>query len=83
MDETFEIPVTYQNRDICIPARLLLQGYTYKIEVCIDGVVLYFEPDEERNFRSVLPPELNQENAKLPDVALLQIVSDTLSAAMK
>jgi hypothetical protein len=32
---------------IWFPERLLLQGYTHKFKVLVDGLDIFFEPDEE------------------------------------
>lgn len=56
MDE-FEIPVLYRDQEMNFPARLLTFTYSYKIEVDIKGTRVHFEPDEEKNWRALIPYE--------------------------
>ncbi len=81
MEDSFEIPVRYNNVELMVPAKLLVQGYTYKIEALINGNAIWFEPDEEHSFRAVLPPNVDPA-AKPPDAALLQVVAEALSEAL-
>lgn len=78
MDE-FELTVQYHTRQLSFPARLLMMGYTYKIEVDVKGVKVLFEPDEERNFRAVAE-ESQRQNV---DVALLQAIAIALQQALQ
>jgi hypothetical protein len=56
MDE-FELEIEDGDRRISFPAQLLMMGYTHKIQVEVQGVQVLFEPDEERNYRAVVPGE--------------------------
>ena len=82
MEEGFDISVPYKNGEVMIPVRLLSQGYTYKIEAVVNGTVVWFEPDEERNFRAILPPE-ETANTSMPDGALLQAIALALQEALQ
>jgi hypothetical protein len=53
MDE-FEIPIIYKGVETAFSAKVLQLGYTYKIKVEIDGIMVLFEPDENRQFRAIL-----------------------------
>jgi hypothetical protein len=53
-DNNFEIPITYKGKEINFPASLVTYGYTYKIVVNVYGILISFEPDEERNFRAIV-----------------------------
>lgn len=79
--EEFEIPVVYKNKELNIPAKLVVAGYTYRIETEVEGNTIWFEPDEERNFRALLPPDADA-SAKLPDGELLQIIAHALHEAL-
>jgi hypothetical protein len=83
MQESFDIPVLYQNKELLIPGRLLVQGYTYKIAVTLDENTILFEPDEERNFRAVLDPDINDSKIKRPEVPLLQAIAEALTLLLK
>jgi len=56
------------------PAQIMRYGYTHKVHVTIDDVVVVFEPDEEGNYRAAVDP------ASAPNIskALLEDISATL-----
>ena len=54
MEDEFILPVSFEGNKLELPARLRQFGYTVKIEVEIAGLIVTFEPDEERNWRAVL-----------------------------
>ena len=46
--------------------QLITSGHGFKIVLFIDDIAVVFEPDEERNFRAVVPPEdMNRIDAEL------------------
>jgi hypothetical protein len=53
MEGSFELPVCYEKKEILLPAQLHQYGYSYKIEVEVNGSSIFFERDEERNWRAV------------------------------
>ena len=59
MDDAFELPVRYRNQDLNYPGYFKRRGYSYRIEMQIDGFVIYFEPDEERNWRAIMDTSPN------------------------
>ncbi|MBA4166838.1 MAG: hypothetical protein H0X41_04745 [Chitinophagaceae bacterium] len=52
-EDSFELPVEYEGKEMIFPASLVQMGYTYKIYVQLDDQRIIFEPDEERNFRAI------------------------------
>ena len=81
MDDIYEIPVHYKGEEMLVPAQLVVTGYTHKFRVDVAGQEVYFEPDEERNYRALLDTELC-DSAKL-DTAFLQAIAAGLEAALK
>lgn len=74
MEEYFEIPVTYQGQELAFTSRLLMTGYTHKIEVEVDGQLILFEPDEERNYRAILDQSQLEKGIRV-DAELLQAIA--------
>ena len=74
MEENFELPVPYKGQENCFQATLVVTGYTYQIIVDVGGQNIIFEPDEERNYRAVIP-YLDIANRKSVDVGLLQSIA--------
>jgi hypothetical protein len=81
MTEKFILSVPYKNQDRHFDAELRLFGYTHKIAIVIDGVEILFEPDEERNYRAVVPDGIGRE--KTPDIELLEAIAKELELAFK
>ena len=57
MEEAFILPVRFNGKDFEFPARLLKYGYSFKLEVDIEGTKIHYERDEERTWRAVIPYE--------------------------
>lgn len=82
MHEEFQLPVSFNNQEYEFPAKLLQYGYTIKLQVEIDGQTVLYEPDEERNWRAVIPYE-EIPNAKVINPALLQAVATVIEGLTK
>jgi hypothetical protein len=82
MDDSFELLVTYNNKELHFPARLLQYGYTAKLEVDIERTKVLFEPDEERNWRAVISYEDVQANKKL-NAKLLKAIAESIETLTK
>jgi hypothetical protein len=80
MDEGFELPVLYKGRELLFPARLVVLGYIYKIEVNVNGQVVFFEKDEERNWRVLVEPSDSAPPHKM-DIELLKAIGDAIEQA--
>ena len=57
MEESFELPLTYGGKELLLPAKLMKRGYVYRIELELNGTPVYFEQDEEKNWRAMLDGE--------------------------
>jgi hypothetical protein len=82
MQEQFELPVILNSEELHFPARLLNYGYSYKLEVDIEGSTVLFEPDEERNWRALIAPEEINANKKI-SVALLKAIAFSIEEILK
>lgn len=77
MSDQFEIPVFYKGKDLLYTGMLISTGFTYKIQVDIDEVIINFERDDENNFRAVLQQSQLLLADKI-DKALVKEVGETL-----
>jgi hypothetical protein len=82
MSDSFQLPVTYKNKELLFPAELISTGYSYKILVNVYDVIVSYEPDEERNFRAILSEDFLQE-ANNVDKALLEEIANSLISIFK
>ena len=82
MEEQFELPVVFNKQELHFPAKLLNYGYSYKLEVEIEGTKVLFEPDEERNWRALIAAEEINTNKKI-SVDLLKAVASSIEDILK
>lgn len=81
MDDGFELPVVFQGGELLLSAQLHHFGYTYKIEVEVQGNVVFFERDEERNWRVLADPE--NHGATTINYELIVAVANSLEELFK
>jgi hypothetical protein len=78
MNDPFNLPVSYKGTEMDFPAQLLQLGYLHKFQIDINGQIVLFEPDEERNYRALVAPE-DLDKMKV-DRELLLAIAETLSS---
>ena len=54
MDQGIELPVICDGKEFLFPAKLIRFRYSYRIEVEVNGTVISFDRDEERNWRALV-----------------------------
>ena len=81
MEEEFVFTIFFNNQEIELKATLQLFGYTHKIAVMVNDILILFEPDEERNYRAVLP--FGEVNEKKTDPAFLHAIASKLEELFK
>ena len=74
MQETFDLPVWYNGKEIMLPAELQSWGYSHRITVYIENFPFIFETDEEKNYRAVVSKEDRKKAEKIDKQLLLAIV---------
>ncbi|HZH66491.1 MAG TPA: hypothetical protein VEY10_16490 [Flavisolibacter sp.] len=79
MNEDFELPIDYKGKEMLITARLLQQGYTYKIEVETEAGKLLFEKDDLGEWRALTDYQKADDFGYI-DAALLQAIATSLEA---
>ena len=77
MEEAFQILVNYKDAEVSFDAKLLSFTYTYKIEVRIDGWLVWFERDDEGMWRGILKEEIAK-GSRVPDAQLLLLITEQL-----
>lgn len=81
MSEPIFITVPYGNAEKQFEIQLEVTGYTHRIKVMVNDVAVYFEPDEEKQYRAVVLYEHVDAGKKL-DPGLLQAIAETLSSVL-
>lgn len=61
------------------PARLILQGYVHQFQVNINDTTVFFEPDEEGNYRALVKPDPGGQPGPLVEMELLQLLHDKIT----
>jgi hypothetical protein len=79
MNEPFDLPVTYKGEELLFPARLQQLGYTHRIAVDIYGQEVFFEPDEERNYRAIIQDEMHNRQINFE---LLKAIAEAIEAIL-
>ena len=79
MDETFTLVVNYKGKEYQVEGELNIFGYTHKIAIKFGGQEILFEPDEERNYRAVMPG-YDGSRAEI-DIGLVQAITKELTVA--
>lgn len=82
MQDYFDLPVTYKGEEFMLKSSLLVTGYTHKFNVEIDGKDYIFEPDEERNYRCVIPYDKIGEQKEV-DVELFKAIVEAIESLVK
>jgi hypothetical protein len=82
MNEPFDLPVLYNNKELLLPAQLHQYGYSFKIEVEVNGTPVFFERDEDRNWRAIIDPSTTEVNRSLIS-ELLQAISTSIQQLLE
>ena len=80
MEDTFQIPVIYQGKELEFDAQLLQLGYSRKIQVDIYGSIIFLEKDDEGNYRAILADIQNESKV---DRGLIKAIVQALEAILK
>jgi hypothetical protein len=83
MDDPFVLTVHYQSTDQDFEGWLLLQGYSHKIKVMINGTEVFFEPDEEGSYRAVKMPWQEQKVLEKIDKQLLSLIQQKIQEVVQ
>lgn len=57
MADQFTLEITYKGESRSFEGELRQVGYLHKIYIQVNGMEVIFEPDEERNYRAVIPAD--------------------------
>lgn len=80
MDNTFELDVDFNGETYEFEGNLIISGYLHKIELDVQGTKVYFEPDEERNYRALMSMEdLNKSELS---IGLLKAIANRLDSLL-
>ena len=82
MEEEFELPVKYKGEELMFNAKLIVTGYTHKFSVDVNGQIIIFEPDEERNYRAVTNYDDIGKN-KVVDIELLKEITKAIESIVQ
>ena len=79
MDESFTITLSLNGQESCFDARLVTIGYNHKFIVQINGSEVIFEPDEERNYRAIIPDN-KKASFKSKDIELIKAIGEKIES---
>ena len=82
MTDEFNLEIAYKGEVKEFPANLLLQGYTHKFKVLVNGLEIFFEPDEEGSYRAVKMSWQDEKQLEKMDRSLLQAIQEKIEAIL-
>lgn len=77
MDEPIELPVNYKGEEMYVHANVIAYGYSYKLSVDMNGTEVWFERDEQQQYRAILA---HPETSKQADPEMIRAVLETLES---
>jgi len=83
MDEAFTLNIDYKGKNYDFTAELLVQGYTYKFKVLIQDTEVFYEPDEEGNYRVIKMPWQEIGELEKIDKELLHAIQQKIVEILK
>ena len=76
MQDEIEIPIEINGEQRSFFARIIPYGYTYRLSVDVNGTEVFFEPDEQDQYRVILSdPEAKLSNT---DKQIIKSVAEVL-----
>jgi hypothetical protein len=83
MEDPFILTISYKGQDRDFEAELLQMGYTHKFHVIIEDADIFFERDEEGNYRAILQENPDEKGPrKTPDPELLRLIAEKIEAIL-
>ena len=82
MHNSFELPVSYKGKVVLFPGQLHQYGYSQKIEINVNGLSLFFERDEEGNWRALVDPSELEKNRSI-NKELIQAVIHSIEEVLR
>ena len=76
---TFEIPVEYKGKEFTFPAEVIRYGYVHRIQVDVNGQIIFLEKDEEGSYRAIA----DSSNKKELEKDLLQCIVSSVEEILK
>lgn len=83
MQDDFILTVDYKGAAQDYVANLILQGYTHKIRVLISEQEIFFEPDEEGDYRAITLPGQEDKALQKIDRQLLQVLQEKIAHVLQ
>ena len=81
MTDHFTITVSLRGEERSFSTQWQPWGYTHRFTVDIDGIQVFFEPDEEGQYRAMIAPEQDEKAVKAIDKGWLEAIQQTLQEA--
>jgi hypothetical protein len=82
MEEPFVLIVEHNGKEHSLETQFMPMGYTHKFKVIVEELEVLFEPDEEGEYRAVLPVGIDEKTKRRIDMTLLQNIAVTLKEAL-
>ena len=82
MTDEFDLVIDSKGEQKSFPAMLLLQGYTHKFKVIVEGKEVFFERDEEGAYRAIRMPWQDERELGEIDQGLLKAIQEKIHSIL-
>jgi len=79
MHDIFEIPIKFKGKEFTYTAEVFRYGYVHRIQVDVEGQIIFLENDEEGNYRAII----DGVNNKAIDKELIQAIVTSIETILK
>ena len=83
MADDFIITVSINGEEKHFSTQWQPWGYTHRFTILVEGVSVFFEPDEEGHYRAVLAPDQDEALVKTLNPAWLEAIRETIEATLE
>ncbi|HSC38833.1 MAG TPA: hypothetical protein VLD19_13215 [Chitinophagaceae bacterium] len=83
MTDPFILTVSLRGEERNFDTQWAPYGYTHRFTVDIEGVSVFFEPDEEGHYRAIIAPGQDESQIKTIDKAWLEAIRETIEDTLK
>lgn len=77
--DSFEIPIEHKGKELLFPAEVIRHGYVHRIQVDVDGQIIFLEKDEEGSYRAIA----NGSNTKELDKGIVEAIVSSVETILK
>ena len=83
MADDFQLTVSLHGEEKHFSTQWQPWGYTHRFTVDVEGVAVFFEPDEEGHYRAVLAPDQDEALVRKLNHTWLEAIRQTIETTLE